>query len=228
MPPSFPLCIVICALISERWLNLETRAAFSYLKKLRGENPPCFSTIASMCVRWSAALYGHQASIEEYFSIVILCQGCSFNLDEFYSVCCTEGQQIKLLCYLEQSEFPTPFLFQASLRPHDSRSKKKKKNPQLLWTVAIRQGNVIVSMTVKSFNSLHQRHQSILFSALDRCTKYSTRGGTPTIPWLQPAVRGRKLPFPSLISWKEAFEKICLVSWTSGPSKSFASHFVKL
>lgn len=107
-------------------IKFRNSGSFFIYKKAKRRKSSMFLN-HSMWVRWSAALYGHQASIEEYFSIVILCQGCSFNLDEFYSVCCTEGQQIKLLCYLEQSEFPTPFLFQASLRSHDSRSKKKKK-----------------------------------------------------------------------------------------------------
>lgn len=79
----FAPCIVIHALISEGWLNLEARLAFSlenlhladcfsYLEKVRAENPPCFSNTASIWVHWSAALYGHRAFIEEYYSIAIL------------------------------------------------------------------------------------------------------------------------------------------------------------
>lgn len=33
MPPSFPWCIVIHVLISDRWLNLETREAFFFIIK---------------------------------------------------------------------------------------------------------------------------------------------------------------------------------------------------
>ena len=71
MPPSFPLCIVNRALISKRWLNIESRAAV-LLENLHGVNFFICKKAKRRKFGTMASMHDCQASIEEYFCIVIL------------------------------------------------------------------------------------------------------------------------------------------------------------
>lgn len=72
-------------------------------------------------------------------------EGCSLHLDEFYSLCCAEGQKIKLLCYLELSELPVLSLSQSNMSssPVSPNSQNKKKTSKALTSI-VRQWNMTI------------------------------------------------------------------------------------